>query len=235
MILPVAFIPTSRRALLAILLILGTLILAIGTLSRALIITDPANLTTTYLHYITTESSLSIIFANLPFLTSLVVTVAPARIRQLSLSQWPRSRRGSGQIDMSQHCLRMSRVSSTTSVFNTRDMKEAGWTVATREVARHTGSSSQSSCGSGDALYPAPRTLPIVWHEQVFVDRPSNSPTSPPSSPRVLYTEINDGISPAVTTEEWESVVPRTRSLDTLPEFGARSQDRTRGWPIYWQ
>ncbi|KAF1921600.1 hypothetical protein BDU57DRAFT_413055, partial [Ampelomyces quisqualis] len=97
MILPVPFIPTPRRLLLAVLLILSTLVLVTGIVARASILQHST--LPSYLLWYTSESTLSIIFANLPFLTSFVVTAAPARIRhfssQLALPQWPRSTRGS--------------------------------------------------------------------------------------------------------------------------------------------
>lgn len=103
MIVPIPFISTPRRLLLALLILLGTLVLAAGIISKAIILIRPTSLI--YLHWYTTESSLGIILSNLPFLTSLVVGVAPARIRNISqslkspsrttLGQWPRSRRES--------------------------------------------------------------------------------------------------------------------------------------------
>lgn len=102
--LPVAFIPTPRRLLLAILLILSILVFFAGVRSRALVLLHPAS--PNYLHWYTSETSLSMIFANLPFLTSLVVATAPSRMRYFShnlrhsgsigaLPTWPRSRLGS--------------------------------------------------------------------------------------------------------------------------------------------
>jgi hypothetical protein len=93
MILAVPFIPTPRRLLLALLLILGTFVLITGTIARTSVLVHPTH--STYLSLYTAESTLSILFANLPFLTSLVVTAAPRLSPHLSLSQWPRSRRTS--------------------------------------------------------------------------------------------------------------------------------------------
>ncbi|KAF2025195.1 hypothetical protein EK21DRAFT_43965, partial [Setomelanomma holmii] len=70
MIVPVPFIPTPRRLLLAILLILSTLVLIISILSRESILRNPHS--PDYLYWYTSESTLCIIFANLPFLNSLV-------------------------------------------------------------------------------------------------------------------------------------------------------------------
>jgi hypothetical protein len=91
MILPIAFIPTPRRILLFILLLLSTLVLASSAISRISILRHPNQ--QAYLPWYTAESTLSIVFANLPFLTSLVVTAAPARMR--STLAWPRSRQES--------------------------------------------------------------------------------------------------------------------------------------------
>ncbi|KAH7384069.1 hypothetical protein DE146DRAFT_681158 [Phaeosphaeria sp. MPI-PUGE-AT-0046c] len=123
MLLPVPFIPTPRRLLLSILLLLGTLVLIASIVSRALILTSHQNSESTnshpmYLSWYTTESTLSIIFANLPFLTSLVVTAAPARMRylssQLALAQLPRSRRESPTWDdINRPELRTKRFNST--------------------------------------------------------------------------------------------------------------------------
>ncbi|KAF2825581.1 hypothetical protein CC86DRAFT_259350, partial [Ophiobolus disseminans] len=109
MILPVPFIPTPRRPLLAILLLLSTLVLTTNIISHTTILTATST-PPSYLNYTTATSSLSILFANLPFLTS-VVTAAPARIRQMSLSQWPRSRRGSWEVQTPRS--RLDSVAST--------------------------------------------------------------------------------------------------------------------------
>ncbi|KAH9871297.1 hypothetical protein IAQ61_005476 [Plenodomus lingam] len=122
MLLPIPFIPTPRRLLLAMLLFLGTMVLAAGIASRISILVEPASLT--YLHWYTFETSLSIVVANLPFLTSLVVSATPARIRNLSrtfktssntFDRWPRSRRESWAASNPQR-LRMDRPDSTTTI-----------------------------------------------------------------------------------------------------------------------
>ncbi|KAF2851315.1 hypothetical protein T440DRAFT_394598 [Plenodomus tracheiphilus IPT5] len=102
MLLPVPFIPTPRRLLLAILLLLGILVLAAGIISRVLLLSKSASLA--YLNWYTTECSLSIILANLPFLTPLFVSTAPTHLRKISRSfrksshafeRWPRIQRES--------------------------------------------------------------------------------------------------------------------------------------------
>jgi hypothetical protein len=159
MLLAVPFIPTPRRILLAVLLLLGILVLISGVLSRTSILTHSTS--ASYLHWTTAESSLSIIFANLPFLTSLVVTAAPARIRQMSFSQWPRSRRQSLELDMAVAPNRSSRFGSMATTISeiTSFADVKGGPESFREVrgsARHSGA---SSCASSPAL-PTP---PIVW------------------------------------------------------------------------
>jgi hypothetical protein len=159
MLLAVPFIPTPRRILLAVLLLLGTLVLISGVLSRSSILHRPNS--STHLHWTTAESNLSIIFANLPFLTSLVVTAAPARIRQMSFSQWPRSRRQSLKLDMAVAPNWSSRFGSTATTISEitsfADMKRGPESPqkACRSI-RHSGASSQASS-------PALPTPPIVW------------------------------------------------------------------------
>jgi hypothetical protein len=101
LIVPVPFIPTPRRYLLGILILIGLLALSSGVVAR---IAHYTRYSSRYLFLYTTESSLIIIFANLPFLT------APARVRDFSrkisssagqqrpLSQWPRGR-SSGRVE----------------------------------------------------------------------------------------------------------------------------------------
>lgn len=101
LILPTHFIPTPRLFLLALLTNTGILTLIFGTLARHSILITPES--QSYLFYYTSESTLLIVFANLPFLTSLVVSTAPTRIREfgrsisfsrdgvdIPLSSWPR-------------------------------------------------------------------------------------------------------------------------------------------------
>jgi hypothetical protein len=93
LIIPVPFIPTPRRFLLAILLILGSLTMVTGILGRFYIIAHPNS--KIYLFLYTAETALLLLFANLPFLSSLVTSITQSRIRHisnsLSLSRWPRS------------------------------------------------------------------------------------------------------------------------------------------------
>lgn len=108
LIIPTPFIPTPRHLLLAILTITGILTLIFGVLAKYSILTAPTS--QAYLFYYTSEITLLIIFANLPFLASLVVSTTPARIREfgrnislsrdgthMPLSPWPRSARLSVQ------------------------------------------------------------------------------------------------------------------------------------------
>lgn len=126
LILPTPFIPTPRRLLLAILMVTGISTLIFGILARYFILTAPTS--PTYLFYYTCETTLLIVFANLPFLTSLIVSTTPARIREFSrnisfscdrihmpLSPWPRSRRVSVQ-DVGSSPSRASRLGSMTTV-----------------------------------------------------------------------------------------------------------------------
>ncbi|PSN65948.1 hypothetical protein BS50DRAFT_401839 [Corynespora cassiicola Philippines] len=93
-ILPTPFIPTPRLFLLFILLLLGTLIFISGLLSRTSLLSNPTS--PSYLYWTVAETSLTLIFANLPFIASLVASKTPQRIRHIShhfsLSQWPRPR-----------------------------------------------------------------------------------------------------------------------------------------------
>ncbi|KAH7113853.1 hypothetical protein B0J11DRAFT_141582 [Dendryphion nanum] len=94
LIFPIPFIPTPRKLLLALLLLLGTLVLITSILSRTTLLTSPTK--STYLYWHTAEAALTIYFANLPFLSSLLTSTTAPRIRHLnstlSLSPWPRSR-----------------------------------------------------------------------------------------------------------------------------------------------
>lgn len=139
LILPTPFIPTPRRFLLAILMITGILTFIFGILARQTILTAPDS--EAYLFYYTAESTLLFVFANLPFLASLVVSTAPARLREFGrnlslsrdgggvpLSPWPRSWRGSVQ-DIGTPALRGSPLGSTATVTSGKtEQKE--WTIA---------------------------------------------------------------------------------------------------------
>ncbi|KAF1355874.1 hypothetical protein EJ07DRAFT_131174 [Lizonia empirigonia] len=139
LILPTPLIPTPRCFLIAILMITGILTLVLSVLSRYSILAHPES--KTYLFYYTTESTLLIVFANLPFLTSLVVSTAPARIREfgrnisfprdgayMPLSPWPRSRRMSVR-DIEAHAIRKSRWGSTATVTSSGTERKE-WTVS---------------------------------------------------------------------------------------------------------
>jgi hypothetical protein len=124
MILAVPFIPTPRRLLLAILLVLGTFVLITGAVARTSVLVHRTH--STYLSLYTAESTLSIIFANLPFLTSLVVTAAPRLSPHLSLSQWPRSRRTSLLDTEANAPIRRARFDSVAGMMAEADDTEKG-------------------------------------------------------------------------------------------------------------
>lgn len=139
LIIPTPFIPTPRHYLLAILLITGISTLVVGILARIYILTRPTS--RTYLFYYTYEITLLIVFANLPFLTSLVVSTTPARIRDfgrnislsrervhMPLSSWPRSSRISVQ-DIWSPPLRSSPFGSTITV-TSGEAKRKDWTTS---------------------------------------------------------------------------------------------------------
>jgi hypothetical protein len=214
MILAVPFIPTPRHLLLAILLILGTFVLITGVVARASILLHPTH--SSYLNLYTTESTLSIIFANLPFLTSLVVTVAPRLSPHLSLSQWPRSRQASWVGYATTPPLRRTRydsVASTTMIVgSSRDVEKGlGHNIhCTNDMAsapnakEHWTAISDESASSHDGL------------------RSEHDPTLP--SAAAMRPETND------------SQVPKMRLSGGLAEMGELSlQDTTQGWPICWR
>jgi len=93
LVIPVPFIRTPRKFLLAVLLLLSAIALTIGLLSRYYILAHPTSLT--YLSWHVAEPTVILLFANLPFLSSLVASTTTSRIRHISsnisLSQWPRS------------------------------------------------------------------------------------------------------------------------------------------------
>jgi hypothetical protein len=210
LILPVPFIPTPRRMLLAILLLLSTLVLITGIVGRVSILVNP--MARTYLYYYTTESSLGIFFANLPFLMSLVT---PARIRhlssQLSLSQWPRSRRQSWA-PMPTRTSRLGSIATTigspVDVEKAEDWsRRANGTIGSgpREAAR-----GERTCSPRDSARSSQQS---VTNSDSFI--PSTSVLRPPTS---------------------DSQVPKMRLSGGLAEMGELSlQDTTQGWPIYWK
>jgi hypothetical protein len=116
------------------------LILTFGILARYSVLRAPNS--RAYLVYYASESTLLIIFANLPFLASLVVSTAPARLREfgrnisfsrdgvgLPLPTWPRSRRMSVQSIVAPPPTRASGMESTTTFMSgIIDRKE--WTVS---------------------------------------------------------------------------------------------------------
>lgn len=127
-ILPTPFIPTPRRLLLALLMIVGIMTLIFGILARSYILRAPTS--QTHALYYIYEATLLVIFANLPFLASLVVSTTPARIREFSrnisfsrdvmhmpLSSWPRSSRVSVQ-DIRLPPVRVDRWGSTATVMS---------------------------------------------------------------------------------------------------------------------
>ena len=97
MIIPVPMIPTPRKVLLAILLLVGALALVSGILSRYYVLTSPSSPSS--LHWLVAELAVMILFANLPILSALYTSTTSSRIRKLSsnlsIPQWPRSRRAS--------------------------------------------------------------------------------------------------------------------------------------------
>lgn len=144
LVIPIPFIPTPRRLLLTLLMITGITILILGILGRFYILTAPTS--RTYLFYYIYEITLLIVFANLPFLTSLVVTTTPARLREfgrrfsisreavhLPLSSWPRSRRVS-VLAVEAPPLRSSRLGSSITV--TSGGTEKGESVVDGPVMR---------------------------------------------------------------------------------------------------
>jgi hypothetical protein len=128
LILPTPFIPTPRRLLLTILMIVGIMTLVFGILARYYILKKSTS--QTHVFYYIYEATLLVVFANLPFLTSLVVSTTPARIREFSrnisfsrdgihmpLSPWPRSSRMSVQ-DIGSPPMRADRFGSTATVMS---------------------------------------------------------------------------------------------------------------------
>lgn len=213
MLIPVAFIPTPRRVLLAILLLVGLIILVAGIVSRALILTTPSSLS--YLYWTTTESSLSICFANLPFLTSFVTTAAPKRLRHISshlaMSQWPRSRRGSFE------------------------MCESGTVLSTVRSSR-VGSTATTLVGlPSPVLVKSPSDWAFKGREmqdeedQRKAYRESSSESSREQHSPLLATP------PSMIPQTCEDEVPKMRLSGGLAEMGQRSPQETQGWPIYWK
>ncbi|KAF3053824.1 hypothetical protein E8E11_010173 [Didymella keratinophila] len=139
LILPTPFIPTPRRLLLTILMIVGIMTLIFGILARVYILKTPTSRTPVF--YYIYEATLLVVFANLPFLTSLVVSTTPARIREFShnisfsrdgihmpLSPWPRSSRMSVQ-DIGSPPVRFDRLGSTATVMS-RALDRKDWSAS---------------------------------------------------------------------------------------------------------
>jgi hypothetical protein len=208
LILPIPFIPTPRLTLLTTLFILSVLVLASGTIAHVSTLRYPQQ--QTYLQWYTAESTLSIVFANLPFLSSLVVTKAPARIR--STLQWPRSRQGSLADLNALTTMRMVRVNSMASTVpeltSPIDAEQGdGWSGVKRDVD---GTAKES--GVSGTISPREE----VVHGQV-------GPALP--SPSLMRSGTRDGSS-----------VPKTRLSGGLAEMGeVNLQDSGQGWPIYWR
>lgn len=93
LLLPIPFIPTPRKYLLCILALVGVLVLVAEILSRYYVLTQPTS--PTYLQWYVAETTLTILFANIPFLSSIITSTTTSRVRHLSstlsLSAWPRS------------------------------------------------------------------------------------------------------------------------------------------------
>lgn len=221
MLLPVPFIPTPRRLLLNLLLLLGILVLISSIVSRAFILTT-ASSPATYLSWYTTESTFSIIFANLPFLTSLVVTAAPARMRHfsstLALSQWPRSRRGSwdGSDRPELRTMRFNSTATTIAELSIAQNLEKGVVHDSQGVrvgpSSPRGPRSVEMARRGDNGRGSRRSVTSIESD---LELPSPSATRP---------------------ETRDSQVPKMRLSGGLAEMGELSlQDTRQGWPIYWR
>ncbi|KAF1970644.1 hypothetical protein BU23DRAFT_205880 [Bimuria novae-zelandiae CBS 107.79] len=91
LLLPIAFIPTPRKFLQAALLALGASVLASAILSRYYLLVRPAASPARYIHWYLAQLVLMLLFANLPFLTSLFTSTPRASRRSISLASWPRS------------------------------------------------------------------------------------------------------------------------------------------------
>ncbi|KAF1924194.1 uncharacterized protein M421DRAFT_296694 [Didymella exigua CBS 183.55] len=161
LIMPTPFIPTPRRLLLAILMVAGIMTLIFGILARYYILAAPTS--KTHVFYYIYETTLLVVFANLPFLTSLVVSTTPARIREFGrsisfardgvhmlLSPWPRSSRMSVQ-DIGSPLQRVDRLGSTVTVTSgTLDRKEySASTSVTRPGSAKCGSETLGRPDSG--------------------------------------------------------------------------------------
>jgi len=81
--------------------------------------------TTTYLSLYTAETALLLLFANLPFLSSLANSTTQSRVRHissnLSLSQWPRSYKDTPPLRAQRFDSTATTVSAMSSINNTDD------------------------------------------------------------------------------------------------------------------
>jgi uncharacterized membrane protein HdeD (DUF308 family) len=82
LIIPVPMIPTPRKSLLCVLLVLGTFALVFGVLARYQALTSPTS--SVYLNWLVAETALLILFANLPFLIPLITLTTSVRVSQSS-------------------------------------------------------------------------------------------------------------------------------------------------------
>ncbi|CAO2655413.1 Nn.00g104770.m01.CDS01 [Neocucurbitaria sp. VM-36] len=248
MLLPVPFIPTPRRLLLAILFILGALVLATGIISRSSILmtsslvvnslvngTAPFASTQPFLHWYTSESTLSIIFANLPFLTSLVVATAPARIRGFSqnlrasshvaLGTWPRSRRGSWScVHGSRRCSQDTQPEGMPASLRANRIDSTATTLT--ELPSSSDVEKALEWGMNSPDIPSDHSTRDMLSGRHSVDSTNASQHREQNVPQAV---------PARLSSEHINVVPKTRLSGGLAEMGAISTDNTEGWPIYWK
>jgi hypothetical protein len=82
------------------LFLVGISILSSGILARSFALSSPTS--STYLHWLIAESFLTILFANLPFLSSICTSTNARSIRKMSgnisLSHWPRSNKNTSPL-----------------------------------------------------------------------------------------------------------------------------------------
>ncbi|KAF2703508.1 hypothetical protein K504DRAFT_392309 [Pleomassaria siparia CBS 279.74] len=128
LLVPVPFIPTPRKFLLAFLLFFGFVTLVIGVLGRYYVISQPASLT--YLNWYTAQTAVIILFANLPFLSSLVTKTSASRHRcmsnNLALSQWPVSYKDTPPL----RAQRLDSTATTVSTMSSSMDTTEGWNSA---------------------------------------------------------------------------------------------------------
>lgn len=231
LLLPIPFISTPRKLLQIILLMLGTLTLIAGIIGRVDILTKPTS--TSYLPWYTAESSLFILFANLPFLTSLVVATAPARIRKFSAShhlataQWPRSRQQSRHNSvyiLSARSSRLGSVGTTTTKggYPGSPIDEEKVGLFGNYKARYTERVRSYSGGSGTI---SPKRRMSIFEKDI----PDGIMPAPPTPP-----------VPMSPTRAMTSPLPKTRLSGGLAEMDdacspASEHFPTSAWPITWK